>query len=803
MAQLQRLRASELQDWFSGQPASIRVLSLDCFDTIVWRRVGQPVDVFFAAQDSSSWRRHGIQAAHRVKAEGRARARKRLLHGVSEVTIDEIYQALLPSASGADRAECIADEMNEEVRHAYLFAPAIELIRRAKQRGLRVMVVSDTYWSRQQLATLIRRLPGGDELAHLQLHCSSEYGVSKAGGIWPHVLRAGKLQAHQLVHLGDNELADAVAPRRFGVQAAHLVHHDDDTADVLRDYASAACQIMPELRFSRPLPSLFHGQLAMWSSREATPASRIGYRSMGPVMYAFGRYLEQRLAGLRSQGRSVRVAFLMRDGHLPLRVFSALCPEVPAAALHISRFTANAAGLTSRDDVVNLLVAGVSEKHALATLKQLLFTEQEAEAIIEQAAGSGMFQQELSRQVLRDNQLRKVLARSAAFRERLYAHVRDQTGLQRGDMLVLVDLGYSGTVQTRLRQVFRSDLGVDLRGLYLIASAAQADMSDRQGLIDPSWADERMITALTAYIGLFEMMCTKAEPPAIDYTAEGRVVFGRQGTKGRQSVVAGEIQDACLAFVGHCSAGWPVNALEESLPAMAWQAAGELCRLIYFPQAEEIDCLSSFEFDFNLGTDLVLATADLEAGAREFRREGFALMMRDFTELRVSYPMEMRHLDLSLATTLLSARRFGYGIRPVDASHRRLEVSVLAANEHSHALQTFAAVATFDGYYCLNMPCSPAFDISVLLGEAVEWVQFDTARQLSITGPQVQLELKVGEQVILDGAREEAKGLFRLSPEAMVFFPRSADTHAQERMIRFVFRPVHLRSRGSALSART
>lgn len=785
--QQQRLRAPDLGRWLADQPSSVRALSLDCFDTIVWRRVAQPVDVFYALQQSSSWRRNGIRAAHRVKAEQRARARKHLLSGIAEVTIDEIYQALLPAASEAERAECIADELREEIAHAYLFAPVIDLIRQAGRQGLKVVVVSDTYWSRAQLSQLLAGLAGDDMLAHVRLHCSCEYGVSKAGGIWPHVLKAEKLQPHQIVHLGDNEMADAIAPGRFGLRSAQLVQHDEETSDVLQHYANAASQIMPDLRHERALPSFFHGLLGMWRADGLTLAQQIGYRSMGPIMYAFARYLEAGIQALEGQDRPVRVAFLMRDGYLPMRSFAALRPDVPVAPLQISRFCANAASFRGREDVVRLLAAGVDETSAAAVLRQMLFTEQESAAILSRVNAGGRFAQVLSRELLREDRLRTICTRSMAFRQRLYAHVRRHTGIGPGETLVLVDLGYSGTVQTRLKHLFRDDLQVQLHGLYLLASAAQPDMSDRQGLIDPSWADERMITALTSYIGLFEMMCAKDGPSSIDYTDEGETVFGRQGTKVQQSETAREIQEAAVTFVQDMAALPVVCRPKEPLHDLACQAAGELCRLTFFPQPQEVACLSAFEFDLNLGTDIVMSTADLMAGAQEYRREGFALMNREISQRRVSYPMEMRHLDLSLATTMLSAHRYSYGIPSRDMSHRQFTLPVLVADGHSHALQSCVATATFDGFYAVHLPYGSGFDISVLLGEVFEWVQFDAVQQVSLADASVQQDLVAGEHVIIDGAVAEAGGIHRLSPEAMLFVPRASGDAA---MLRLVFRPL-------------
>lgn len=793
MDTLQRLRAFELQDWLAAQPAEVRVLSIDCFDTLVWRGVGRPTDVFFALQEALSWRRHGIRAAQRVRAEQQARARQRVLHGRGEVTIDEIYETLLPHASAEERARCIDEELRAEIEHAYLFAPVLELVRDAWRRGMEVMVVSDTYWRREQLGALLAGLAGDDGLGRLRVHCSCEHGVSKAGGLWPRVLAAECLAPSRVVHLGDHDVADGVAPRRFGLRSAQLVHHDAQTTDLLHHYANGASQIMPELRHERPLPSLFHGLLAAWDERGASVPQRIGYRSMGPIMYAFARYLETRVQALRAEGRTVRLAFLMRDGYLPMRALAALCPGEPVAELRISRFTARAASLHTREDVVDLLAEGIDEQHADVLLRQLLFIGDEAAAILAQAARGGNLAQSLPRQLLREDRWRTACARSAALRQRLYAHVRAQTGVRSGETLVLVDLGYSGTVQTRLRRAFRQELGVELRGLYLLAAAAQVDMSDRDGLIDPTWADGRMISALTAHVGLFEMMCARAEPSVVDYMADGQPVWGSAGTQGRQAALAAEIQDACVAFVRDAACVAPPCRPREALPALARQAAGELCRLTFFAQPEEVACLSSFEFDVNLGSDLVLTTADAQAGAREYRREGFALMNRRIDELRVSYPMEMRHLDLSLATTLLSARRYGYAIRADDTGYRTLDLPVLVADERAHALQTVTARSTFDGYYRAHLPHGRRFDLSVLLGEAFEWVQIDAVQRVALADARVLQELVVGEHVILDGAEPASAGLYHLTPTAMLFVPRAGDDAA---MLRLVLRPVVHRSAG-------
>lgn len=782
--------ARELDAFLDGLPPGVRTLSLDCFDTILWRQVAQPTDVFYNLQQTPRWREAGMTAALRARAENDARRQQELLSGRSEVGIEAIYRELLPQASAAEVDAWVAEELAAEQAHTFAFEPVLQLIRRAQARGLRVIVVSDTYLSRPQLRQLLAHRLGDDVQRIAQIYCSSEHGVSKGGGLFGPVLQLEKIKPAQMAHLGDNPHADLKAPDRLGIHAARLRHHAVALEQQLEQRSNAALQLMPELRHQHGVPSDAHALLAAHQPDDADVPARIGYSTLGPVFAAFSRFLTDRLQALRAGGQPVRVAFLLRDGYLPARAFEAYTGQSGAAQIQVSRFTANAASLRSKADVLRLLSGGLTEKSMPSMLRQLLLPPELAGRILARVQRESQPLEAFARQVLRDDTLRVVLAQSAALRQRLLAHVRERTGLQRGETLVFVDLGYSGTVQTRLREVFRDEMDVRLHGLYLIASQSQAAQTDREGLVGPHWADPRLVHALTAYIGLFEMMCTKAEPSTVDYTEAGEPVFGSLGTKGRQSAVAEAMQAACLRYIADLRAT-PAHCLPHPSPqALGWQVAAELGRLIYLPATDEIDCLSAFEFDFNLGTDLVLATANLAEGQREYRREGFALMNRDFSTMRVSYPMELRHMDISLATTLLSLQRFGYGVSPSQASYRVESVPALVANATGHSLGTAEAVATHDGFFSLHLPMSASFDMSVLLGQRYEWLQIDSIDKVALADSSDSQPLVPGQDVILDGMQPQAGGLWQCGEGAMLFLPACSPRDHGRHMVRLVFRPL-------------
>ena len=141
------IRAYELTQLLDRLPDGVTTLSLDCFDTLLWRTVNAPRDVFAALDlpgggvEPRSW---GELGAYRVAAN----------RGTPRVTLHDIYRHMLPRASDAEIEQRVTTELKLEAQHCFAFAPTVELMRRAKARGLEVVIVSDMYLSHAQLCAL-------------------------------------------------------------------------------------------------------------------------------------------------------------------------------------------------------------------------------------------------------------------------------------------------------------------------------------------------------------------------------------------------------------------------------------------------------------------------------------------------------------------------------------------------------------------------------------------------------------------------------------------------------------------------
>lgn len=782
------LRANQLGAW-PPSFAGTTILSLDCFDTLLWRKVAEPTDVFFALEKTPEYQAWGLTSPMRARAEQVARQRKMITGNGSEVKLEEIYAFALPQAGAADIAALARCEVACESEHCFVFQPVFELIARARAAGLKVIVVSDTYFSEAQLRQLLFTAMPELETMIDAVFCSSVLGLSKSAGIWQKLLPLLKADPAHILHLGDNEYADLQSPQRFGIRSAQLLQQSDVVKDILGAREQAAVQVLPEVRYRDPLPSPYHAQFAAGAGDDAHDT--FGYVAMGPILHAFAGFVLDEAQAVAASGRNVRLGFLLRDGYLPGKACAALAGETVGSELNISRFTAIAASLDSREKVVALLARMLGPDAMDALARQLLLPAELAERILRRARRAPVPTTEFATLVLHKDTLDTIMAASRAFRRRLVAHVRQRTGVQSGDVLMFVDLGYTGTAQTLLKDVLKQDLNVDLIGRYLIAEHATPGQSDRKGLIDSARHDGRIVQALTGqYIAGFEMLCTQDAPSTVGYDESGEPLFSRPALGAEQHAAVAAIQAGCLRFIADVRAlparHRPVPAAQERMQSVAI----DLTRMLYFPSPLEVACMDSFQFDFNLGTDRKMALFDVEAGLRDMRRQGFGYMNAGLDELRTNYAMELRQIDLSLSVQLFAQNRFGFAVKTAQASYRTETLQVLVTNAREHVTKELVARATHDGYFALDLPLGAGFDIGLLFGRAYTWVQIDSVQLVEGKKPHAATAMPAGQSIVFDQMTQEDNGLFQVGEGGMMYLPGRAEYAARGTMCRVVFRPI-------------
>ncbi len=766
----------------------LKVLSLDCFDTLLWRDTHKPADIFSILP--------GITALQRVVAEGQARKRAKVSRASNEVSIDEIYAQMQPNASDAERKVAANDELAAEARHCFVFGPSVELMRAAKAAGLTIIIVSDTYLSAKQLRALITNSAGEEVAAMIdRIFCSSEIGKPKAEGMFVPVLKKLKVDPAAVLHIGDNRSADYVAAKEAGIQAVHLQQFSPFAQQRLRlesAMASMTGKGAETVEGAQP----HRASLALLEPQLAENTGRFGLAVLGPIFRAFDAWLRAEAAQLQAvNGGTVHWLFLMRDGHLPLEMHRASCAsdETPdyAHPVEISRFTATAASLAG-PGAINRHIESEFGLNPATLARQMLVPEDVIEKLVDEDMASSSIRLLAE---LKTGQRRKQIMRDArAFAQRLVAHIRKTVNPAPGDTLMLADLGYNGSVQNRIDHILARELDVKVAGRYLLLREQDRPGLDKSGMIDARSHDPHFLETLCANVAVLEQLCTASMGSVIDYEEDGTPIRRANDIKQQQSDVREQIQRGCLTFAELPSDTASIRVANPDLLAM-WSAAAtaSLARLMYLPLPEELAVVQAFEHDVNLGSERTVSLFEPDIAAKAMRQSGLFYLKGSE---RMYLPAELVGQGLPARLSHFTQKRFGLGFVFNDFVDREIELPVIFMDGERISQSTVTASATHDGYFVAAIPIGEnRFSIAVQFGARFEYVQVDSVSAMPVskflTGEAGARKDTTELAPALDGMEQCAPHLFSCEDEAALMLIQPPSEDADEPMMAVIaFRPV-------------
>jgi FMN phosphatase YigB (HAD superfamily) len=190
------------------------VLSVDLFDTIVFRDCLSPADILWRVVANQSAKEIGLD---RSWVALRREVERRLTRASPdrETSLADIYAQLAHSgAISTEKAqETMQLEINEELK---IWRPNLELLRilnNLQSRGIEIIVYSDTYFPYAEIRRWLDIY-----LPFATLFCSSATRRTKSSGRAFTFLR-GLYPDKSLMHAGDNLYSDGVIPMRYNIDA--------------------------------------------------------------------------------------------------------------------------------------------------------------------------------------------------------------------------------------------------------------------------------------------------------------------------------------------------------------------------------------------------------------------------------------------------------------------------------------------------------------------------------------------------------------------------------------------------------
>ncbi|SOZ68305.1 conserved hypothetical protein [Cupriavidus taiwanensis] len=437
------------------------VISFDLFDTLVERSVGRPSDVLRIVGEHAC-AKYGVDADAFVKARQSA---KQYSAFQEETPLVDRYEILCRNLLLPVEAKTDLYEKELEVERALLHPRTIgiELVKFARSKGKRVIVVSDTYFNLQFVSEIIENLKISVDCVYV----SSDFDETKESGKLYATVKLKENDA-RILHIGDSLRSDYHSAKKAGISAVWLKSNFDQIKSSILGFKEldGKCSSLRNGVIQRNLAK--YPVIANNPGYSQGKAYNLGYNVIGDVLLGYVSWIVDRAR----VDKVSKIYFLARDGKIAYRIYNVLkkmAPDLvpPAHYLLASRRALRVASLQSEQDVrdeVDVFLSEISKiRHRvdLAThlssrfgLPATKLAEIGLPIHFEVESGKGMLAlREFLASVLF---VQGVLENAQRERESYLSYCKEHgLSVDSDDRVAFVDIGHNGTLQSSLAKLLR------------------------------------------------------------------------------------------------------------------------------------------------------------------------------------------------------------------------------------------------------------------------------------------------------------------------------------------------------------
>lgn len=322
------------------------IISFDIFDTLFFRPVCAPTDLFFLMAEKL----HFMDFERmRREMEHRARQKAHKKNGSYEVTLEEIYDEVekwtgIPKEVGM-RAE-IETELECCFANPYMHEVYTLLSEKIKGTEKKIICVSDMYLSCETLKDMLKKC-GYDNFSDIWISC--EAGKSKAdGSLYREVIKKYGSDK-KYIHIGDNPESDGKQAKKSGWESIHY----PNVNIVGMPYRAEDMSIITGAIYRSIVNSRLYNGLEQYKSEY-----ELGFIYGGLFVVGYCQFIH-----IYAQNHNIdKLLFLSRDGDIIHKVYEYLYPEESSRCEYVYWSRTVATKLMARYDRYDFLRRFVDHK---------------------------------------------------------------------------------------------------------------------------------------------------------------------------------------------------------------------------------------------------------------------------------------------------------------------------------------------------------------------------------------------------------------------------------------------------------
>lgn len=440
----------------------------------------------------------------REQSEREARRRKGFL---GDVSIDEIYELFGELANiTRKQADFIKNtELNTEIQLSISRDNVVEILKQVKKKGKKIVLISDMYMTKANLEILLHK---NGITSYDELWVSSETKKRKdTGELWAFYKES--FDSLQTVHIGDHEVSDIQKSTALGIANFHVMSGRD---------------LFYNCQFGSTMMGSFHGKLSLgdhallglivakqfnspFALYDSEGTYRIedyktlGYVVFGPIMLRFFIWLFQNI-----KNEKQKILFLAREGFLLKQIFDKFkivykdkLSNMEGEYFLASRRAVSVAAIKSEQDILDLL--GENFKGTVKNLLEFrfgivdIFEKHDREIKISLPANY----YRVKKIVLH---YKEAILNQAAREREYYFNYFKKMGLSSSDDIVVVDLGYAGTIQYYLSKL----LSKPIKGYYFATNRKQKALAYQGNTLIGCYADKEDDRSSTHFVCRYHLL---------------------------------------------------------------------------------------------------------------------------------------------------------------------------------------------------------------------------------------------------------------------------------------------------------
>lgn len=430
-----------------------QIVSFDIFDTLITRLIYEPDDIFEIMEEKLKDINHSTSIKS-IRKNAEIKAIDRLK---KDVNIDEIYDELkrIYGYNNQEIEKIKNTEINLEIDLSIPRKDMIGILKTLMDSGKKVVLTSDMYLNKNILLQILKKCGYIEGIHFKKIFLSNDINRRKDNGkMWNYLKR--KFMFRKIIHIGDNINSDYNIPLQKKINAINL--ENSRTQLKKTQYYTEIKSFIDERTIS---DSLFLGYLINEQiynspfSEGIDSLEKISKCFIAPMVYELIKFIDNK------SDNNEKLLFLAREGYFLEKIYKDYCKifnlkEKEHYYFLSSRKAAMSATIQTDEDLKKYL-----NRDYTGSLKSLF------ENLFDIKYQADDYEIKLP------NHIDKVYEKVKEYKNDIFEKSKEykQNYIKyfskilnyKNDKFIIIDLGYSGTIQYHLSKM----LDMDLKGIYL------------------------------------------------------------------------------------------------------------------------------------------------------------------------------------------------------------------------------------------------------------------------------------------------------------------------------------------------